>query len=385
MSESKTKEGQLLLSIVVLFWFSQYVYIPYQTPYLTAINVSSQFLGVIIGAYGIAQLLLRLPVGVLADRQSDHKLFIALGLVAASSASLVRIFLPSGSGFLLANILSGVASATWISFMILYLSFYNKEEQAVATSTLVLANNLGILLGFVTSTLLYDHVGMKLICGFSATAAAIGFALALKLAPTKQPVTSLTIKQLLEVGADKQLLFFAALALIQQGIQMSTTMSFTTQIIKDLGASNTMVGVATIIYMLAAVSFARLNKGPWLQKQRTTVLVSTLFLALAAYCYLVPLVPSVALICLLQLIPGAATGILFSRLTSEAMKHVPVTKKSTAMGYFQAIYALGMTLFPIFSGQIKQLYTVQRAYLLLALLAAIGAGAILLRSAKKAS
>ncbi|HHQ5490901.1 TPA: MFS transporter, partial [Clostridioides difficile] len=73
----------LLLSIVTFFWFSQYVYIPFQNPYLSACNVSTNMIGIIIGAYGISQCLLRLPVGVFADSINKHKIFILSGIFFA--------------------------------------------------------------------------------------------------------------------------------------------------------------------------------------------------------------------------------------------------------------------------------------------------------------
>lgn len=50
---------------------------------------------------------------------------------------------------------SVLASAMWISFMVLYMCFYPKDQQTKATSSIIVANNLGMLLGFITSTLLY--------------------------------------------------------------------------------------------------------------------------------------------------------------------------------------------------------------------------------------
>lgn len=62
MHKSKT-----LFLAVIFFWFAQYVYIPFQTPYLTAVGTKAGMVGMIIGAYGISQMLLRMPVGILAD------------------------------------------------------------------------------------------------------------------------------------------------------------------------------------------------------------------------------------------------------------------------------------------------------------------------------
>lgn len=371
--QQNLKQRHLLLTMVVLFWFAQYVYIPYQTPYLILNQVSNQLIGTIIGAYGLSQLILRLPVGLLADLRGNHNLIISLGLFCSGFASLFRLLWPNGLGFLIGNIFSGIASATWISFMVLYMSFFTRKEQTNATSTLILANNLGMLLGFMTSTLLYDQLGMKFICFLSLLAGGLGLICSRWLTPPTKQNGSLSISELLKVGCDKRLLFFAFLALIQQGIQMSTTMSFTNQLLKNLGASNGLVGLSSIIYMLSAVIFARLNSTQQLRNIRPSKLVSVLFISLAAYCRLVPLAQNLWLICLLQLIPGMATGILFSVLTAEAMKNVPANKKSTAMGYFQAIYAIGMTLFPIISGQLSEHFSLQTAYLSLALVACLGA------------
>ena len=93
----KKQEQKILLIIVALFWFAQYVYIPYQTPYLAAISVSTSFIGVIVGSYGISQLALRLPVGILADLRPNHRLFISLGTLCAGIASQALPVLP---GFL---------------------------------------------------------------------------------------------------------------------------------------------------------------------------------------------------------------------------------------------------------------------------------------------
>ena len=63
---------------------------------------------------------------------------------------------------------------------------------------------------------------------------------------------------------------------------------------------------------------------------RTCITVT--FLTTALYCVLVPQCSSVYMIFVLQILPGMATWILFSYLTSEAMKYVPQESKSTAMG-----------------------------------------------------
>jgi len=109
---------------------------------------------------------------------------------------LFRIIFNNGIGFLIGNLFSGLAramsffqagyaSAMRISFMVLYMSFYPKDQQTKATSSIIVANNLGMLLGFITSTLLYEKIGMQMICLLSVISGIIS-ALFISLLPKEK-------------------------------------------------------------------------------------------------------------------------------------------------------------------------------------------------------
>lgn len=152
---------------------------------------------------------------------------------------------------------------------------------------------------------------------------------------------------------------------------MTTTMSFTTRIIKNLGTNSMSIGLSSIIYMLSAVCFAKMASSDVCMKLGVRTCITVTFLTTALKCVLVPQCSSVYMIFVLQILPGMATGILFSYLTSEAMKYVPQESKSTAMGFFQAVYALGMTLFPMICGNIVSHFSMLYAYLFLAVICLI--------------
>ncbi len=373
MNKFNKAEELRFLIMVALFWFAQYVYIPFQTTYLTSWNVTSNFIGIIIGAYGISQLVLRLPVGLLADTVGIHKPFIIIGCFAAGGASLVRIFLPSGNGFLIANLLSGLASAMWISFMVFYTqSFLKEEEQQAATCRIVLFNNAGILLGFITSTLLYEIVGMRIICVLSLISGILAGIIGLRIKEEKKYTNRVSLKSLLQVCTSKRMIVFSLIALIQQGIQLTTTMSFTAQILKDLGATSVYVGFASILYMLSAVVFSGVASSKYCRKRGPSFFIPVVLISVAIYCILVPRLSAIPMILIFQILPGLSTGILFSYATSEAMKDIPQNKKSTAMGFYQAFYALGMTFFPILTGDIAERFDMKMGYLVLAVIAIFG-------------
>lgn len=367
MTANNEKRQALLPAVVILFWFAQYVYIPYQTPYLLSRQVSEAFLGSILGAYGITQMLMRIPIGVMADSVGRHKMFILSGALAAGTASLLRFLFPGGAGFLAANLLSGIASSTWISFMVLYTGSFSEEDQQKATGRIVLCNNVGILLGFLLSSLTYRHFGMKFLCFLSILAGGAAALLAIRLHEGQGKGTlTLSSFRSLKVCFQKRLILFSLLALIQQGIQMSTAMSFTAQILKERGGSDFLVGLSSIIYMVSAVSTSAFSSSKRAVRVGARIWVPLVFLMLGLYCILIPRTAFLPLLLVWQVLPGMATGILFSNLTTEAMKGIPKSVKSTAMGFYQAVYALGMTLFPIFTGNLISGHSYRLAYTLLA-------------------
>ncbi|MTK14274.1 MAG: MFS transporter [Clostridiaceae bacterium] len=364
-------QKKLLLIIVVMFWFSQYVYIPYQTPYLRSIGVVTSFIGIVVGAYGLSQLLLRMPVGIMADIKGQHKFFIIIGVGSSGLASLFRIFMPNGIGFLLGSLFSGLASAMWISFMVLYSNYFKKEELQKSTGTIIAANNIGILIGFVLGSLFYDRFGMNFLCILSVAAAVISTILTFFIKESAASFTPLPVKQLISVYGDKRLIIFSFLALVQQGVLMSTAMSFTNQVAKQLGASGFEIGMSSIIYIAIAVIASYFSASKLAVKHGAGFWIPIGLVCLCAYCIIVPNVPSTKYIYFAQILAGMSTGLIFPFCTSEAMKNIKPDRKSTAMGYFQAIYAIGMTAIPIFTGLIAN-NNMDEAYYFLAIVTVIG-------------
>lgn len=153
---------------------------------------------------------------------------------------------------------------------------------------------------------------------------------------------------------------------------MATAMSFTTQILEDMGASAFFIGCASIFYMIAAVVSAQFASTDLCEKKGARFYIPLVFFLTAVYCILVPAVGNIYAIFILQAFPGMSTGILLSYLTSESMKEIPREKSSTAMGFFQAVYAVGMAFFPWAVGVLTENFNIGTGYDFLASAAFIG-------------
>lgn len=93
-----------LFIIMILYWFSLYTYIPFQVPYLYALNVTPSIVGIILGLYGASQMILRFPFGIISDYFGKYKIFIVLGSLLSAVSCIIKIVYPSANGFLVGNI-----------------------------------------------------------------------------------------------------------------------------------------------------------------------------------------------------------------------------------------------------------------------------------------
>jgi len=358
----ETTQAKIVFMAALLMWLSQYVYMPYQTPYLLSIGVASSMVGVVVGAYGLPQLILRFPIGILADRKPRHKVFILIGAASTGVASVFRILLPDATGFLIGSLFSGVASSMWVSFLVVYPAFYGPTEQKKATGFIFAASNLGILMGFAIASLLFEGYGMTALCAVSIASSATAVVLALWMKEPARPRKILPVKELLGVLKDGRLLLFALVVLVQQGVVASAAMSFTAQRARELAASDLQVGLCAVIYMGAAFISAALTGQRHVEKLGARWLVPLIQLGLFAYCMAVPNVGTVYAIFLLQVLAGLSQGMLQSYCVEAAMRRVPVEKKSTAMGMFQSVYAAGIVFMPVMTGSMVQAMGLHAAY-----------------------
>ena len=168
--ENKRKDSLFFL-VVTLFWFAQYIFVPFLTPHLAAMGVAASVSGVILGAYGFAQLVLRIPVSVSEDCLGRHRLYMSLGLLSVVTASMLPVLFSSPAAYLISRTLAGVGASTWVSFTVAFTGGYPNVKERMGK--LIAANNLGILISYLVGGSLFEWLGMKPLFMISACVAVI--------------------------------------------------------------------------------------------------------------------------------------------------------------------------------------------------------------------
>lgn len=364
-----------LLLVIGLFWFTQYVYVPYTTPFLLAQKVSADFVGLVVGFYGAIPFFTRLFVGIFSDKIGYYKPMIIVGCASAAVASLIRLYLPTGMGFLIANIISGFSSSMWMCFILFHTKTLTKENLQKGMGYVLAACNGGILLGFFASATLYEHFGMFLMCLLSVSGGTISTIISLSLKePPNNNINPPKVSELLHVAYNKRLWFFSVIGMIQQGILMGTAMSFSNEVAHSLGASAWQIGIMTMTMTASYTASNLLSSTHTAIKIGPGILMTLSQICMALYCVLMVTVDSVYALIPIQILLGTTGGFVFSWCSAEALSQIESYRRSTALGIFQSMFAIGMTAVPIVAGYLfAHTSSLNSAFFFQALLAIAGA------------
>jgi len=156
-------------------------------------------------------------------------------------------------------------------------------------------------------------------------------------------------------------------------IAHSTTFGFIPVAAKNLGATSFHLGLLTTITTIPGILSSYLS-GSYFSKtmgEKNTVTIG--FLLLAVSCILVPFIDRLYFLYFNQMLNGFSQGMIFPVLMGLSIKNVRANKRGTAMGFFQAIYGLGMFMGPIFVGTISDFAGLKMGFWMIGLVGILGA------------
>jgi predicted MFS family arabinose efflux permease len=378
----RTGKGIWLLAASMLFWFSLYAYSSIFSPYLSDLKISLAMSGVILGAYGLTQTILRIPLGVLSDRLRNKKGFIIAAMFLAL-VSGIGLFVSRDAWLILFfRGLSGVAAAAWVHFTTLYMSYFPVNAIAPALGRINFTTNLAQMAAMLTGSYMAEYFGWSAAFLAAAIAAVPGLLLAFGLyeahpanGPNDGPPG---FREILLLGRDRLLFWTSILTLLSQLVVYATIQGFVPQYASQLGASKSALGYLLVFAMLPRALAALLGGSVlarWF-RLRSLIVLSLALLGIATL--FLPFIHSMPLLILDQFIGGFGIGVQYTLLMTLATQTVPLDRRTSAMSFFQAVYGFGMMAGPVLVGLLAQLSSLGTGFmvmggisLLTALLAAL--------------
>ena len=375
----KKRSRDLLCVAMVFFWASEYCHAPYFAPYLNSLGFSATLIGFMTGVYGFTQIFARIPIGMITDAFSCYKKTILFGTLATTLSSFFLMFATSFVSIIICRVLAGLAASTWLAFSVLYNAYYKDDESVRAMTNVNAFSNGGKLLAFLLGILTASFWGYKvpLLCSFLTGVVSVIAVILLKPISIKRERFSFI--HALEVIKTPQVIFCSVLAIMMQFYMQGTVFSFTSSRAQALGASSFLIGVISLSFTLIQVIIAPYVGKKLLVKNEKgkSLFIGFALLSLAAI--IIALVKSPIVYIFANLIAGFGNLIINGLLMAMVVSCVCEEKRSTAMGTYQAIYGIGMSLGPVVIGKLVSSHSFEVAYLfsfILMAITAIGAWSI---------
>ncbi|SNS80838.1 Predicted arabinose efflux permease, MFS family [Anaerovirgula multivorans] len=375
----------LFCIITGFFWFSLYAYVPQIANYAKEMGASYKMIGLIAGAYGLSQTVLRIPLGVTSDMLNRRKIFITVGSLVTILSALSVFFLPNAYTLLIARFLAGIAAATWVTFTVMFSSYYEDSQSTKAVGILNSVNKAGQFVAMLAGGIISLYIGVRYIFMLSVITGIIAFVLSISIEEEKSPMPrrAFEISDIAIFIKNKEIMYISFLGALSQLITYGTTFGFTPLVASNIGANNLQLGYLTMIFTLPQILFAALSGTVFIKyfgEKKTLLMGFGLNTILSIF---IPFVPTLTMLYVVQMINGIGNAISFPLLTGLVIRNVESNLRNTAMGFYQALYGVGMIVGPILLGNIGDRFGLVSGFIVTGLLGIIAIASILLYEVDK--
>jgi len=332
------------------FWAAIYFYAPVLPVYAESLGASLTTVGIIGAAYALPQLLFRIPMGIWSDYLGRRKPLVIGGIVIVLLGAVGLWISPNPWSLTLSRGLVGVGSATWVAFTIYAVSFYPENNTVQVVGILNFIIYAAMTVTTAIGGLVADVWGEKSAFVIAAILAILALIPALFAREYQMPKTEiLSWKGFRQVAQRPLLIVVSIMGILVFFVEFASVLGFIPVYAAKIGASNTELGILTMlatgVSMVGSLAVAPMIKR-W--GNVFTLVLGSIMLGLSLL--MVPFIHSIPLLDTVQAFNGMGWGMLSTQLTALSIYNTAPQKRATAMGFFQAMYAIGMLMGPLVSG-----------------------------------
>ena len=284
-----------------------------------------------------------------------------------------------------ARFISGISACSWVAFTVLYASYFPPGQTTRAMAYITFCNTLAVMLATGVGGRLADVYGW--LAPFWAAAGVGVLGLLSLFAVYEDASAELDSRSALHrfraVLKYPELVFASIVAALGQYTTFATHFGFVPTYAVSIGASKTELGILAMAGTLAG-ALAVIVSGSWIAPRlgpRYTVCAG--YVAGTIGVLVIPHIESVEILYLSQILAGFGRGAAYPILMGLAIARLPEREKATAMGFFQAVYAVGMFAGPVTAGAIGSRWGYTTLFLTTGVISAVTA-LVALRLPRKA-
>ncbi|MGC8839100.1 MAG: MFS transporter [Anaerolineae bacterium] len=355
MPSTHRRHGILLSLGIALFWGSLYVYYPTLAPYAKSLGANLAQVGLIVGSYGLTQALLRIPLGLYADWRGIRRPIALLGCAVSLAGALGLALARTPEQIFWFRALTGVAASTWVASSVMLAGYFPPRRAVQATSLAAFLTSAGQVVGTSAGGLLADEWGWK---APFLVAAGVAFVGALVIAQVAEPPSlatrePATLADIVGYARSRQLVLVSLAAALVQYVSTATTGGFVPLYAQSLGASPAQLGwVTTGMWLGQGLGAALVGVLVERLGERRLLLLGAL--VMVATTLAVPFCGNMLVLIGLRAAYGLGAGSALPVFMGLSIKFVREEGRAVAMGFYQAVYGVGMFVGPSLSGLLAE-------------------------------
>jgi len=346
----KRRSVLLIFISTFFFWAAIYFYAPVLPVYAESLGASLTAVGIIGTAYALPQLLFRIPIGMWSDSLGRRKPLVIGGIIMVFLGALGLWISPNSWFLSLFRGLVGVGSASWVVFTIYAVSFYPEHNNTQAVGILNFIVSAAMTITTALGGLVADTWGEKTAFLTAAILAIVALVFVLFAKENRMPkAQSLSWKGFKQVTRRPLLLVVSIMGILLFFAEFMSVWGFVPIYAARIGASDTELGILTML--ASGVSMVgSLVVAPMVKRWGNifTLVLGSVMLGLSLLA--VPFIHNIPLLDAAQMLNGLGWGMLPTQLMALSIHNTAPQQRATAMGFFQAMYAIGMLLGPLVSG-----------------------------------
>ena len=359
-----------------LYWGALYVYSPILSVYAQSLGASFTTVGVVVGAYGFVQMWLRIPLGIWSDRLGRRLPFLYAGHFFNLVGCLGLAIAPTPMYLVIFRGVLGISAATWVAFTVLFASYFPANQSPKAMGIITAINGISLITvnGFGGQIAQMWGMGATFYAG--AVLAAIGLIATVPIKEHRTHREPPTFRQIWRIITHPALMLVASITALNHYAFWATTFGFVPVYAADLGASKLTLGIIGVAALVPYTLTAPMNHrfAARLGENRAVFIG---ILVMAVTMFVVPLINNIPLLAISQGASGFGRGLVYPLLMGLSIREISGEDRATAMGVYQAVYAIGMFLGPTTAGAVADAVGLSGAFIIAGTVSVIAAAAAL--------
>jgi predicted MFS family arabinose efflux permease len=271
-------------------------------------------------------------------------------MLFTSLGALAMAFAPSPWFLFAGRAITGVAAATWVISSILFASYFPPNRSARGIGIISFVNSVAVVAATSVGGQLADAWGTQSVLFGGAALGALGVLFLLPVAePPRRGRDTTSRDSFIEAVTRPELLMASLISVLVHFAGTASISSFTLVYAARLGATSGDLGLVSALY-LGSATVATLG-AVYLMERRgysITILLGAGIMGISLV--VTPLVTDMLTFEGLQVIGGAGRGLATTTLMALSIRAAAPAHRATAMGVYQALYAIGMLTGPVLGG-----------------------------------